>query len=200
MILKNIQKLLILLILFFNSSCITGYMWGGTTYREPISQFLIGQNGRYVVLVGNDYHYVLIDDSKIFSQILRLKQRNILTINSKKSKLSLADNNELSGHLTIKGPFSVLPLSDAALLTSLGFRPDDDDEVTIKIKLDGRRYAARYLGGQNLTKSNNTFMLPVTYYNSGFTKNIGKAAITPVTVGLDAVILIGKAIVYPFSL
>lgn len=197
---NKFYKILLILVLLTTSSCITQYMWGGTTYREEIAQFLIGQNGRYVVLVGNKYHYVLIDDSKVFSNILGLKQKKILTINSRKSKLKLDTNNELIGHLTLEGPFSVLPLQDAALLTSLGFRPDDEDVISIKIKVSGRRYAARYLGGQNLSKSNNVLMLPVTYYDSGFAKDIGKAAITPVAVGLDAVILIGKAIVYPFSL
>jgi hypothetical protein len=31
-------------------------------------------------------------------------------------------------------------------------------------------------------------------------KGVGKAAITPIAVTLDAVLLIGKVVVYPFSL
>jgi hypothetical protein len=84
-------------------------------------------------------------------------------------------------------------------LTSLGIRPNKNDEISVKVNLSGRRYSARSLG-QSLSKSGSNYRIPVYYNDSSFVKDIGKAAITPVTVGLDAVIFIGKVVVYPFSL
>jgi len=190
-------KLLLCSSLLLTSSCITQYLWGSKTYDEKINQFLIGQDGRYIVMIGQ-YHYVLTDDSRIFSRILTLKQSDVLTIDAKKSDLHLDRNNEISGYITISGPFSLLPIEDIGYLSSLGFKPDQGDNLSIKINIKGRRYLSRNLG-ENLVKSKTTYIFTIHYYDSSPTKDIGKAAITPIAVGLDAVLLIGKVIVYPLS-
>ena len=194
---RNFVKLLLCCSLLFLSSCITKYLWGGKTYEEKINQFLIGEDGRYIVMLGQ-YHYVLTDDSRIFSRIITLKQSGILTIDPKRTNLQLNRNNEISGYLTISGYFSLLPIEDIGYLRSLGYAPTADDIISIKIDIKGRRYLARNLG-QNLLRSGTTYNLTITYYDSNPASDIGKAAITPIAVGLDAVLLIGKVIVYPFS-
>jgi hypothetical protein len=174
-------------------------MWGDKVYEEKISQFLLGADGRYVVLIGSEYHYILTDANGTLQKILSLRQEKTLIINPRKSHLKLDSNNEIKGYLTIEGPFSILPMEDIGTLTSLGFRPNKDDEVVIKINLNGRRYSARNLG-QALTSSNTTYKIPISYNDSSFAKDVGKAAITPIAVGVDAVLLIGKIVLLPFNL
>jgi len=197
MLLKKIHHFLLCFLLLLNTSCLTKYVWGDKTYIETINQFLLGSDGRYVVLVGTEYHYILTDNLGIFQKILSLKQEGSLTINAEKSHLKLDSNNEIEGHLTIEGPFSILPFEDVALLTSMGIRPNKHDEISIKINLKGRKYSARYLG-QVPSSSSTSYRIPISYDDSGLVTNVGKAAITPITVGVDAVLLIGKVVVYPF--
>lgn len=194
---KILHSLILCLTALMLSSCVTSYMWGDKKYDEKIDQFFIGADGRYVVFVSPEYHYIFTDNSGNLARILSLKQKNILTINKKKSHLKLDSNNDIKGPLVFEGPFSILPVEDIAALQSMGFRPDKRDNVSIKLELTGRRYAAKYVGQSSVLETNN--QISIYYNDSGLVKGMGKAAITPVTVTLDAVLLIGKIVVYPMN-
>ncbi len=181
------------------NSCLTKYIWGDKSYKEQISNFFIGSDGRYVAMLGDDYHYVFSDNSGILKTILSLKQQGVLTISESKSHLKLQANNEVSGNLVLEGPFSILDREDAKTLNRLGFSPDRHDTLTIKMKLTGRRYAAKYLN-QNIASSKTSHTFTIYYRDSNAAKDVGKIAITPIAVGLDAVLMIGKIVVYPLSL
>ena len=179
------------------SGCITKALWGDKVYEERVSQLLMGGDNRYVVLVGESYHYVLIDDFGTLKQVMSLKQKGVLTMSQEDTYLKLDDNNDVKGLLVFKGPFSVLPQEDMYMLQSMGFKPDKDDEIEVKIQLSGRRYVAKYLGQQNTSAANVNYVIQVYYSDSSLIKGIGKAAVTPIAVSLDAVLLIGKVIVSP---
>jgi hypothetical protein len=199
----KIQKLLIKVFLcatlIFLPSCVTKYIWGDKSYQERINQFFIGVDGRYVVLIGENYHYIFTDNSAVLKEVLSLSQQNVLAIDSKKTHLKLDSKNEIKGDFVIEGPASLLPFQDLQILRSYGFFPDKNDNILIKTKLTGRRYAARYLG-QNVSSLKSPHVLSVYYSDSNLVKGVGKAAITPIAVTLDAVLLIGKVAIYPFSL
>jgi len=197
------NKILINFLLFasllFSTSCITKAIWGDKSYDERVEQFYVGSDGRYVVLVGEKYHYIFTDDSGLFKTVLMLRQKGILTLDTKKSHLKLDGNNNINGNFVISGPYSILPQDDIRILRGLGFSGDKNDEVSIKIKLSGRRYAAKYIG-QNFAATSVAYTIPIYYNDSGVIKDVGKAAITPVAVTLDAVLLIGKIVIYPLIL
>ena len=153
-----------------------------------------------MVLVGEKYHYVFTDNSGLLQQILSLNQAKILTLDAKKTYLKVDDKNDIAGDFVISGPFSILPDEDKRILKRLGFFPDKEDVVTIKIGILGKRYVARYLG-QNLANLKTAHELKIYYDGKNdVVTGVGKAAITPVAVTLDAVLLIGKVAIYPFSL
>jgi len=97
------------------------------------------------------------------------------------------------------GPFSILDREDARMLTRLGFSPDRNDLLVIEMDLRGKRYAARYLN-QSLSKYGTSHKITIYYHDSNALKDVGKIAITPIAVGLDAVLMIGKIAVSPFML
>lgn len=193
------KKAFIIVALLFSSSCVTKYLWGDKSYQERITQFLVGEDGRYVVMLGQ-YHYVFTDNSGLFAKILRLKQTDLLTVNADKTYIKLFGDNELKGYVTFDGPFNALPIEDIGMLTALGYRPDRNDLVSIKINLQGRRYTQKYLGAAAAVQSNNVFDVKINYNDSSAAKDIGKAAITPIAIGLDAVLLIGKIVVFPLTI
>ncbi len=195
---KILTNLLLCLVLTFQTSCLTKFIWGDKSYEEEIEQFFVGSDGRSIALIGTQYHYVFSDNSGVLKNVLSLKQKSILAINKDKTHLKLDSNNNINGNFVLEGPASILPREDLRALKSWGFQPNRDDLITIKIKLTGRRYAPRFLG-QNVGKLNELYILQIYYSDSNLAKDVGKAAITPVAVTLDAVILVGKVVFYPFS-
>lgn len=184
------------------SSCtVTKYIWGDNHYKEHIDQFLVGADGRYVALVGEKYHYVFSDNSGTLKEVLALNQRGVLRIDVKQTHLKLGRNNNIRGHLVITGPFSILPAQDRRTLIFLGLKPDKNDDITIELDLVGKRYLSRYLGHNTSRPTNTSYNITIYYKEkSSVTKDVGKAAITPIAVTLDAVLLIGKVVVRTFAL
>ncbi len=193
----NFLRIFFCIILLFTNSCITKALWGDKSYLEKIHQFFIGEDGRYVALLGNNYHYVFNDNSGLLRMFLSLKQRDVLTINIAESYLKLHSNNDLSGDFIIDGPFNYLPEEDKYYLQSLGFKPDINDNIKIKMKLVGRRYAAKNIG-QTGSDAGVIDEIKIHYSDGNLVKGLGKVAVTPITVTLDAVVLIGKVVLYPF--
>ncbi len=196
---KLIINFLLCLAICFTASCtLTKLVWEDKKYDEKITQFFVGADGRYIVLVSANYHYIFTDNSGLFKEVLSLKQRGVLTINIDETYLKLKSNNEIKGEFVISGPYSILPAEDKVVLTRFGFKPDDNDDISVVIRLTGRRYVAKYLG-QGAPGPNINYVIPIYYNDSTLAKDVGKAAITPITVTLDTALLIGKIIVYPLS-
>ncbi len=194
-----IKLCLLATILLTQQSCVTKALWRGGSYEENITQFFVGADGRYIALLGVSYHYVLSDNSGVFRKILALKQKGVLSVNKTKTSLTLDSNNNVSGTLVLSGPHSLLPIEDVMSLQSIGIYPDRQDNITISVKLTGRRYAAKYLNSE-ISRSDTSFKFKVYYSDSNLVKGVGKLAITPVTVAADAVLLIGKVMVSAFEL
>lgn len=195
---KILTRLFLLVILSLQTSCLTQYIWGDKSYDEEVEQFFVGADGRSIALIGSNYHYVFADNSGLLRNILTLKQKGVLAINPKKTHLKLDKNNNVAGDLVLQGPASILPRDDVRALRSWGFEADRKDLMMIKISLVGRRYAPRYLG-QGVSKTSELYTLQIYYSDSNLAKDVGKAAITPIAVTLDAAILVGKVVFYPFS-
>ncbi len=196
----KIRAIFLIAALLLSSSCVTKALWGNKSYDEEVRQFYVGADGRYVVLVAPEYHYIFTDNSGALRQILSLKQQGILTL-SRKTFLKLDKNNNLEGDIIFEGPFDLLPQEDMIKLQLSGFLPDKNNNITIKLTLSGRRYSARYLNQNPSTNLNDSYKIKVYYQNEiGFAEGVGKAAITPIAVTLDAALLIGKVVIYPLTL
>ena len=195
---RHIRTILSITILLLTTSCLTSYVWGYKTYEENINKFLIGQDDRYIVMVGK-YHYVLIDQNRVFSQVLRLSQQGLISVYQKGTFLKLDKNNNITGHITFRAPEIALLSADLAALRGVSYRKDRYGRVMIKTKVSGRRYQPRYLGSPP-TISKDRYQFKISYKQSSAAKDIGKAAITPVTVGLNAALFIGKMVLfYPLA-
>jgi len=196
---KIIFNISLILNLLFLPSCVTKALWEDYSYEERITQFFVSVDGQYIVLIGENYHYVLTEKSGMLKEILGLKQQGILTINSEKTHLKLDVNNDIAGDAVIEGPASILLLEDLEKLKKLGITPNKEDVLSVKIHIVARRYAAKYLG-QNFPAPNAINKLRIDYSDSSAAKNIGKAAITPLTIIIDGVILGGKIVTYPLTI
>ncbi|MBM3579939.1 MAG: hypothetical protein FJX34_04120 [Alphaproteobacteria bacterium] len=193
------KKFFLCFLLLLQCSCVTKYLWSGKSYQEKISRFFVGSDGRYVVLVGDEYHYILTDDSGVLKTILSLQQRDSLSINSEKTKIHLNSQNELNGKIVMKGFVGDMAPEDRQLLLLRGIIGGGSNYATISIPVSGRRYAAKYLN-QSITSSNTSYTITIYYSNSNVLKNASKVAVTPIAVGVDAMLLIGKVVIGAFDL
>jgi len=197
---KKIRTAFLILTLLSLSSCVTKALWGSRSYDEDIRQFYVGADGRYVVLVSPQYHYIFTDNSGELNKILSLKQQGILTL-SPDTFLHVDEFNNITGDIILSGPYDLLPQEDMVKLQLMGFLPQRNNKITVKLKLSGRRYSARYISQNPAAELPNSFQIKVYYKEPiGFAEGVGKAAITPVAVTLDAALLIGKVALYPLTL
>lgn len=196
---RQIKTILTILLLITTiASCtLTSALWEKKSYDETITQFFVSADGRYIVLIGAGYHYVLTDNSNVLRTVLSLKNNDALEINPEETYLEIDDNN-ISGELVLEGSFNVLSSEDMIALRKVGIKPDSYDGVAVTVKISGRRYLPRYLGNA-ASSLKFPYSLKIRYGNSSVAKNVGKAAITPVTVSLDAVLMIGKIIIFPLK-
>jgi hypothetical protein len=186
------------LILPLSTSCVTKALWSDPSYNEVISQIFVGADGRYVVFVGDRFHYVFTDNSSLLKTVISLKQKKILSMNPERTQLKLDSDNNVSGEVVFSGPFSLLPAEDAYSLQALGFGPDYKDNISIRIKVSGRRYVAKYIGSAAPVLEL-PYRVKVYYSDNNLIKGVGKAAVTPISVTLDAILLIGKVALIPFG-
>lgn len=197
---KKTRAAFLILSLLCLSSCITKALWGDRSYDEEIKQFYVGSDGRYVVLVSPQYHYIFTDNSGDLNKILSLKQQGVLTL-SPETFLHVDEYNNIKGDIILSGPYDLLPQEDMIKLQMMGFLPQRNNKITAKLKLSGRRYSARYISQNPAAELHNSFQIKVSYQDHiGFAEGVGKAAITPVAMTLDAALLIGKVALYPLTL
>jgi hypothetical protein len=194
---KSKLFLISLLIALTLSSCLTKYFWD-KKYKEIFRQFLVTQNGRQAVFIGEKYHYVFDDNSKLIANLLLWNVRHVLYIDLTKTYLKVDRNNHVSGYATIKTS-KILLSRDFSYLQSLGFRQVSYGNLEIRLNLSGTRYLPRkgvkfytYLLSQQYNLEIHTELDPED-------KALA-IAITPVTAAVDATLWIGNNILLaPFK-
>ena len=140
----NMKKILLLALLFLQASCVTKALWGDKQYQEKINQIFVGTDGRYVVFVSDQYHYIFTDNSDVLRTLLSLS-KNVIAIDKKETYLKLSSSNDLKGTLVIKGSTASLTIDDIYLLRKAGIYPDRNGELFVRVNVSGRRYGAKYL-------------------------------------------------------
>ena len=202
MILRSIFYHLLCLTLLMQTSCVTKHIWKNSSYDEKIEKFLIDTNGVPVTFIGNNgYYYKLSDRTGILRTFLLLKQKNILTLEKDKNYLKLFPNNDVSGKLIIKGPFNILPPIDIDSLHRVGLRGNSRDAIRIEIDLIGRRYPLQYLGDAKYHASSlyRGYNVPVYFNDHTVLGDSARVLLTPFTIALDVVGLLGKGIFMLFT-
>lgn len=192
---KFFFKILIISTLILSNSCVTKAVWQDAKYHENVTKFFIGLDPLYVVLIGYDHHYVVVDQTNALKTILSLKQKRILSVNEDETYIKLQKNGNIDGYFAVEGPFDLLPAADQSALRNIGIKTYGDKNLSIKIRVKGKRFHLSKLSGSLLTSKTN-YRIPIHYRNSNIIKDFGKIVVTPVTVALDIVIIVMKPILF----
>ncbi len=192
-----IKYFLIILFLFSSSSCVTRLVWN-TSYNDTFRQFLISQDGSMVIFLGSKYHYIFSDNTGILESILSWPGRRNLFINSKESRVDLDHNNVVTGQIVVESFFNRMPHEDYEYLRALGFRAKNKfSPLKIKLVMKGKRYLPRADLGYDLPELQRSYVISIHYQGDAL-ENIGKMALTPITLATDSVLMLGSIILLPF--
>jgi len=155
-------------------------------YAETVSSLLLSRDGKHLVFIGNEYHYVFDVPPQLVQTLLSELHRKV---NGHISSLHVDKQSSITGqyHLTLPSELSEQERSEAA---SLGFVADADGQLMQAGPILGKRYIQGTLrDGRQLEPLNKTYTVEITADQSPGDVVAGEVA-TPLTVGSDGVLLI----------
>ncbi len=195
------KKFFLVLSFFLLASCtITSALWKNG-YQDRIENFVVSKDARYIVFIGDNYHYVLYDPRGFLKDILLWNMRDILIINTDKTTITVDEKNDLAGEIFIETVSKIFLREDWAFLQAVGFKYDKKNDLFfMRVKLNGKRYLPRFdqdISTANLPELSVPYQLFINE-KMGPLKKVCAAALTPITVTLDGVLMMGKLVLQPF--
>jgi hypothetical protein len=197
---KKIIIFLTITILFLGSACsnsLTKKLWNDNFYNEIFYHFLISKDGQFVVFLNDKYHYVFNDNSGIIKKLLLWKNSKKLFIDSKETVLKISPNNQVQGIVKINIDKSNVSLQDLPILYSLGFIAKNEI-FTLDFKVYGQRYQAKQDITDKLPRLSTSYNISI-YYDLTTAQKITKVSLSPLTIALDAILISGKILTFPFQ-
>ena len=94
----NFFKILLLAVLFLISSCefLTPKLWKKSYYHDDVEQFLISQEGKNIIFIGTNYHYIFSNNSNIQKM---LKEKNTSKLKMVIGDFEIKSNNKIEGDI-----------------------------------------------------------------------------------------------------
>lgn len=178
------------------SGCLTPKLYKDSAYRERVSEFLITEDGKKLVVMGTNYHYIFdLPDSL----------RPVLLSGYRKSFRSAFTGFHASGS-NVTGHYQILLLKDASAddqqaATADGFTAAQAGLV-LEGEIAGKRYSAEGFAG-NDSAARQTFNERYSVYIEESPSAVGmgmRILATPVTVAADGVLALGGVVLAPFVL
>ncbi|WP_233874760.1 hypothetical protein [Paraburkholderia adhaesiva] len=154
------------------------------TYTETVSQILISADGKNLVFIGEDYHYIF-DAPEHFAQLLDSPLHKDLTATF--NSFSVSTNGAVTGFVRLE--LDNIGEKDAIIASQYDFRTAGK-KMWRNLNLSGKRYQAGSFQGAGDQKHLNT---PYIVNVKEELPRGGKRALvllTPVTVAADGVLMI----------
>jgi len=134
---KKYTNLIVILTLFFNSSCITDGLKEHSTYWEYFYEYFISERGNQIVFVSEKYHYIFKNSQKQIKEFIKPEWQGKVGI--KKIDLKVEEYNKVHGSVTLllRNPSEQQKSSLKKNNKNAKF---NGGNVSIEIKLQGIRY------------------------------------------------------------
>jgi hypothetical protein len=197
---KKIIIFLTITLLFLGSACsnsLTKKLWNDNFYNEIFYHFLISKDGQFVVFLNDQYHYVFNDNSGIIKKLLLWRNSKKLYINTEETILKISPNNQVQGIVKIDIDKSNISPADFTIINSLGFIANQET-YSLEFKVFGQRYQANKSVTNRLPRLSTQYNITI-YRDLSTTQKITKASLSPLTIVLDAIMISGKILTFPFN-
>ena len=177
---------------------ITQKIWNDNFFNEIFYNFLISQDGQFIVFLNNQYHYVFSDHTgQIKKLILWKKSHDALHINLDETVLNLDEQNNLEGEVVVDADLEKLNQIDINTLKSIGFYLNGN-KMSVNFKVFGKRYQASSYIAKRTSRLSAPYNVRV-FYKIQPRQKILKASLTPITLVLDTLMISGKVLSFPFK-
>lgn len=172
-------------------------MWNDNFFKEIFYNFLITQDGQFVVFLNDKYHYIFFDQTgQIKNLILWKKSRQALHIDIEETVLKIDNSNNLKGQVVVDADLDKLNNIDIQTLTRLGFE-FKKNKFSHSFKVFGKRYLANGVSSKYSSRLGAPYSINV-YFDLNQHQKITKATLTPITLVIDSLIISGKILTFPF--
>jgi len=172
--------------------CATHDLWssgGSEAYSEDVSSVLISRDGKTLVVLGTNYHYIF-DAPPVLVRTLRSPFHE--AVRATLGRFEIESGGTTTGKLDLWVP-SAASAADREAARAAGYTKTDAGRLEFKTELTGKRYFA---GNFDLKKStqqplNKNYTVEVTVERP-MGSTAAKIVLTPVTVTVDGVLLIAS--------
>ncbi|PLT15980.1 MULTISPECIES: hypothetical protein [Ralstonia] len=166
------------------------------SYEEPVNQILVSSDGKKIVVLGVDYHYIFDTPPKLI-EILDSPLHPKLSAEMR--QFEVTPDAEIKGWFFLKMPTESSD-DDLKLAKSYGFEVASSSQPHLNFDLSGKRYSAKgFKAPEGLTKKLNQS------YSVDVREELplgGKAALvllTPVTVAADGAVVLLTIALFPLT-
>lgn len=181
------------------SGCVTKELLeiGPANYSEEISAFLMTSEGDKLVVLGKSYHYIFSAPPEL-KALLSSSLRQL--VRAEFSAFQVDSDATIRGRLELIA--ETLGADDRAKALTLGFRSQNSgDRLVLQRVLTGTRYSADGFDRRAIaTRFNRTYRVQVTEPGRPGIDYIPKLLLTPLSIGLDGVVILATAILMPLAL
>jgi hypothetical protein len=169
---------------FFSlSGCLTRKLYTPPQYRETVTSFLISQDGKKLVVLGKNYHYVFDMPPSLkqvlFSSFRKAIDANLYNFNVTTEQIVTGDYL-----LTIKKNAADKERESAI---EAGFVSDRVHGISLSGSLKGIRYSAAGFQAESVQTFNHPYAVVVSEQQTSG-QNAAKILLTPITVAADGVL------------
>ena len=177
------------------SGCVTAALHEDRSYAERLQGVLMSADKQSLVVVGGQYHYVFAAPAQVVAALDPSLQPAIEAAGFQGFRVGL--DNRIQGTLVLRVKRDASPAQLQAARQA-GF-VDRGGQMMVEVGMYGERYAVRNDAPLPLQKLNRDYYVRITEEDSAPTK-IAKAAMTPVTLAADGVLLLGAVVLMPLWL
>lgn len=175
--------------------CVTPALFKDKEYNEKITSFMISADGKKLVVLGEQYHYIFDMPEKLLP-VLKSDYRTHL--NSSFDGFHV-DGSVVTGYYSLRLRDNA-PTEERQQATADGFKSILHGELYFSGDIQGTRYSAADFEQKLTAQSfNQDYLVHVTETLSPLDKGVRMLA-TPITVAADGALLLGGVLLIPFAL
>ncbi len=202
---KLVTLLMAFCFLVFAGACFTPALYDKPAleskhFVEKISSFLITQDGKNLIVAGNQYHYIFTPNDTL---------KFILAWPERKRVKATFDSFTINNDQSVLGSYQLridnadnLPKETVALLTAKGFTSSASLPLFLTYygHIQGTRYLADNFKMPAAMQFSQTYAINMIEYQPSTTEAIKRILLTPLAVAADGLLILGGVPILLFSL
>jgi hypothetical protein len=188
---------------FISMGCATTALWQKSydtkTYNDSIESFLMTEDGKKIIFISHDYHYIL-NSNPALSFLLTHKNEVHVDYQLQKGEYTSFDNRifaNFHAHLDLNQTNK--QIQEEAFSHHYGTLNKESNQLNYYFNLEGTRYKSNTVINEKLTKFDQPILLSIKEQNeiNSIVNTVTNIALTPLALAADGtatVVFLGVAV------